>query len=60
MQSYAIWEKNKEHEYTVKLGQEERSHVKEKSLVERDLGVMVSSEIKWVTQLEKVTNTAKK
>ena len=52
-------QKNKEHEYTMELGQGERSHVIEKSLVERDLGVMVSSDLKWVTQVEKVTKMAK-
>ena len=43
----------------MELEQGEGSHVKEKSLVERDLVVMVSSDLKWVTQLEKVTKTAK-
>ena len=31
----------------------------EKSLVERDLGLMVSSDLKWVTQVEKATKAAK-
>ena len=31
----------------------------EKSLVERDLGIMVSSDLKWVTQVEKATKAAK-
>jgi hypothetical protein len=31
----------------------------EKSLVERDLGLMVSSDLKWATQVEKATKAAK-
>ena len=61
MQSYAFWrEKNKEHEYTMKLGERDWLRVIEKSFVERDLGIMVSSDFKWVTQVEKATKTAKK
>ena len=31
----------------------------EKSLVERDLGLMVSTDLKWATQVEKATKAAK-
>ena len=41
------------------LGQGEQPHVIEKSLVERDLGLRVSSDLKWATQVEKVTKAAK-
>ena len=34
-------------------------HKIEKSLVERDLGLMVSSDLKWVTQVDKATKSAK-
>jgi hypothetical protein len=45
--------------YTMSLGQGEQPHVIEKSLVERDLGLMVSSDLKWATQVEKATKAAK-
>ena len=51
--------KNREHEYTMKLGKGERSYVIEKSLVERDLGIMVLIDFKWVIKVEKATKTAK-
>ena len=51
--------KNKEHEYTMDLGPEVHPHKIEKSLVERDLGLMVSSDLKWVTQVDKATKAAK-
>jgi hypothetical protein len=51
--------KNKEQTYTMSLGQGEQPHVIEKSLVERDLGLMVSSDLKWATQVEKATKAAK-
>ena len=41
------------------LGQGEQPHVIEKSLVERDLSLMVSSDLKWVNQVEKATKAAK-
>ena len=31
------------------LGQDEQPHVNEKSLVERDLGIMLSHDLKWVS-----------
>ena len=41
------------------LGQGEQFHLIEKSPVERDLGLMVSSDLKWSTQVEKATKSAK-
>ena len=37
----------KNREYKYKLGQGKESHEIEKSLVERDLGLLVSSDLKW-------------
>jgi hypothetical protein len=51
--------KNKENMYTMELGTGEQPHRIEKSLVERDLGLMLSSDLKWVTQVEKATKAAK-
>ena len=51
--------KNKEHTYTMDLGRGLQPHKIEKSLVERDLGLMVSSDLKWVTQVDKATKSAK-
>ena len=51
--------KNKENTYTMELGLGEQPHRIEKSLVERDLGIMVSSDLKWVNQVEKATKAAK-
>jgi hypothetical protein len=51
--------KNREQTFTMSLGQGEQPHVIEKSLVERDLGLMVSSDLKWATQVEKATKAAK-
>jgi ribonucleases P/MRP protein subunit RPP40 len=51
--------KNREQTYTMSLGQDEQPHVIEKSLVERDLGLMLSHDLKWVTQVEKATKAAK-
>jgi len=51
--------KNKEYQYTMELEQGEQPHLIEKSLVERDLGLMVSSDLKWVTQVDKATKAAK-
>ena len=47
---------NRERIYKMELGQGDQFHVIEKSPVERDLmGVMVSSDFKWTTQVEKAT-----
>ncbi len=54
-----LGKKNREQTYTMSLGQGEQPHVIEKSLVERDLGLMVSSDLKWATQVEKATKAAK-
>ena len=43
--------KKSEQTYTMSLGQRVQPHVIEKSLVERDLGLRVSSDLKWVTQV---------
>ena len=43
--------KNREQTYKMKLGHGEQQHVIEKSLVERDLGLLVSSDLKWATQV---------
>ena len=51
--------RNKEQKYTMNLGQGEQRHEIEKSLVERDLGLMLSTDLKWVTQVEKATKAAK-
>ena len=51
--------KNREQTYTMSLGQGVQPHVIEKSLVERDLGLMVSCDLKWATQVEKATKAAK-
>jgi len=42
----------------IDLGPGEQPHRIEKSLVERDLGLMVSSDLKWVNQVEKPTKAA--
>jgi hypothetical protein len=47
---------NRECTYKMDLGQGEQFHLIEKSPVERDLGLMVSSDLKWSTQVEKATN----
>ena len=51
--------KNVEHEYTMELGMGKEPHIIEKSLVERDLGLMVSSDLKWITQVDKAIKSAK-
>ena len=51
--------KNKENMYTMELGLGKQPHIIAKSLVERDLGLMVSSYLKWVNQVEKATKAAK-
>ena len=51
--------KNVEQEYTIELGMGKEPHIIEKSLVERDLGLMVSSDLKWITQVDKAIKSAK-
>ena len=51
--------KNREETYTMELRHGEQQGVIEKSLIERDLGQMVSSDLKWVTQVEKASKVAK-
>jgi len=51
--------RNKEQKYTINLEQGEQRHEIEKSLVERDLGLMLSTDLKWDTQVEKATKTTK-
>ena len=41
------------------FGLEEQPHWIEKSLIERGLGLMVLSDLKWVTQVEKAKKTAR-
>ena len=50
---------NRECTYKMDLGQGKQFHLIEKSPVERDLGLMVSSDLKWSTQVEKATKSAK-
>jgi ribonucleases P/MRP protein subunit RPP40 len=45
--------------YAMSIGQGEKPHVIKKSLVERYLGLMVSTDLKWATQVEKATKAAK-
>ena len=51
--------RNSMHEYTMNIGQNEPLHKIERTLVERDLGVMLSNDLKWASQTEKATNAAK-
>ena len=51
--------KNKEHEYIMDLGPDSQPHKIEKSLVVRDLCLMVSSDLKWATQVDEATKAAK-
>ena len=44
----------------MKLGHGEQQHVIEKSLVERYLGLIISSDLKWATQVEKASKAAAK
>ena len=51
--------KNKERVHTMNMGQNAPLHIIEKTMVERDLGVMLSKDIKWANQAEKALNAAK-
>ena len=59
MTNARLGKKNREHKYKMELGQGKQPHEIEKSLVERDLGLLVSSDLKWVNQVEKATKAAK-
>ena len=50
--------KNKEHEYIMYLEPESQPDKIEKSLVEGEQGLMVSSDLKWATQVDKATKAA--
>ena len=41
------------------IGQGVAPHIIEETLIERDLGLMISNELKWVDQIDKATNIAK-
>ena len=41
------------------LGQNSPPHIIEKTLVERDLGIIIANDLKWVHQIEKAVQTAK-
>ena len=51
--------KNREYKYKMELGQSKQPHEIEKSLVERDMVLLVSSDLKWGNQVEKATKAAK-
>ena len=59
MQGYTLWKKNREHKYKMELGQGKQPHEIEKSLVERDLGLLVSSDLKWANQVERLPKLQK-
>ena len=40
------------------LGQRVAPHIIEETLIERDSGLMISNELKWVDQIDKATNIA--
>ena len=41
------------------LGHDKPPHIIEKTSVERDLGILISKDLKWVDQTVKATNAAK-
>ena len=45
-----------EHEYTMELGE---FHVIKKILVESDWGLIILKDLKWVSQIDKATRSAK-
>ena len=51
--------KNTENEYTMDLGENLIPHKIEKTLVERDLGILLPSDLKWTNQTFKATKAAK-
>ena len=40
------------------LGQNSPPHIIEKILIERDLGIIIANDLKWVHQIEKAVQTA--
>ena len=50
---------NIENEYTMDLGENLVPHKIGKTLVERDLGILLSSDLKWANQTVKTTKAAK-
>ena len=49
---------NRENVYTMKLGDNE-VHTLEKTVLERDLGILVSKDLKWGNQVDKAVKSAK-
>ena len=50
--------KNTDNEYTMNLGENLIPHKIDKTLVERDLGILLSSHLKWANQTVKTTKAA--
>ena len=49
---------NKCQEHNMDLGQGVATHIIEEILIERDLGLIISNDLKWVNQIDKATNIA--
>ena len=45
--------KNKEFKYVMNFGENEAPHKIEKTLVERDVRIMISNDVKWADQVIK-------
>ena len=50
--------RNAEHEYIMEFNEGETPHAIQKTLVERDLGLMIPKDLKLVSQIEKATRSA--
>ena len=50
---------NKDHEYTLSSVHDKELHKIEKTLVERELGILLSNDLKWESQTEKVNKAVK-
>ena len=50
--------KNQRKDNTMKLGKDREPHILEKTELEKDLGVLVSSDLKWAAQVDKATKSA--
>ena len=59
MTSARFWKNNAEKEYKMDLGQNSPPHIIEKTLVERDLGIMIANDLKWIHQIDKAVQAAK-